>query len=73
MKIREICESTADDLEKSLVRYAEFKHKEHEKLHTGSNFKKAFYKGKRMADKLTNNPVVDKIRDINNWAKKHSK
>lgn len=73
MKIKDICEETADDLERALIHYSDSKRKEHERLHSGSKLAKGFWKGKRAIDKLKYNPAVDAIKGVHNWAMKHSK
>lgn len=74
MKIKELCEDAADDIELALVHHADHKRKEHEHLHTGSKFKKSFYKGKIATDKLTkHNDVIHTINKVHDWVKKHSK
>lgn len=73
MKIREICENTADDLENALIHYAEKKHREREHLTKGSAFTKGFWKGRRAVDKMKDNPLVHGAQRVAQWAKKQSK
>lgn len=74
MKIRELCEDAAEELEIALTHYADHKRREHEHLRTGSKFKKAFYKGKITTDKLAkHNDVIHTINKVHDWVKKHSK
>ena len=73
MKIKEIDEGAADDLELALTHYAEKKHREHELKSKGSEFKKAFYKGKDLGDKMVDNPVTRGIQKVGQWVHKQNK